>query len=45
MYLLDSWDKDDKFKQIAQISFARLNQGLSDARLFGAPNTQHIGGF
>lgn len=45
MYLLNSWDKDDKFKQIAQISFAHLKQGLSDAQLFGATTTQRIDGF
>ena len=45
MYLYYSWDKDDEFKQTAQIRSIALNQWLSDARLFGAPNTLHIDGF
>ena len=45
MYLCNSWDKDDEFKQTSQISSIRLNQGFPDVQLFGAPNTWRIGGF
>jgi hypothetical protein len=36
MYLVNSWDKDDVFKQTSQIGSTRLNQGFPDAQLFGA---------
>ena len=45
MYLLNLWDLDDEFKQTPQIRATHLNQGLSDAQLFGAPTTQRIDGF
>ena len=45
MYLVNSWDKDDKFKQTPQISFTRLNQGFPDVELFGAAISLRIDGF
>lgn len=45
MYLLNLWDKDDEIRQTPQISSTRLNQGFSDAQLFGAPTTRRINGF
>ena len=45
MYLLNLWDLDDEFKQTPQISFTRLNQGLTDAKLFGAAISLRIDGF
>ena len=45
MYLLNLWDKDVEFMQTPQISFTRLNQGLSDAQLFGAAISLLIDGF
>jgi hypothetical protein len=45
MYLVNSWDKDDEFKQTCQISSTRLNQGFPDVQLFGAAISLHIDGF
>jgi|GEM_PF-1362817 len=45
MYLCNSWDKDDEFKQTSQISSIRLNRGFPDVQLFGAEISLRIDGF